>query len=119
MGSVAAADTKHELVWTIGRALPAATQEVSLSATVYFNPAVPHGSRDDPFCTGQNAYVSVDFVMSAGTLSGLAADIGAVKIESLPPKTKLRPAATTQLSAGQYLIWNSLGKARVCATYSL
>ena len=117
MGQVHMAETKHELVWTIGKSLPASTSEVSLSATVWFNLAVPHTARDDPFCTGLNSFVSIDFVMSQATLSGIVVDVANAKVDVLPAKTKLKAATSIQLSVGQYLIWNSLGKARVCATY--
>lgn len=115
-GQVSVSDTRHELVWKIGRSFPTPGRELSLSATVFFAADTPHKAVDDPFCTGQNAYVRVEYVVPSFTLSGLAPDVAAIKVDPLPPKLKLKPSVAVRLVSGDYLIWNSLGKARTCAT---
>ena len=117
-GQVSVSDTRHELVWKIGRSFPTQSRELSLSATVYFAPDQPHKAADDPFCIGPNAYVRIEYAVPNFTLSGLTADAAAIKVDPLPPKPKLKPNVSVRLLSGEYLIWNSLGKARACSSAS-
>ena len=64
---------------------------------------------DDPFCVGNNMYITLDFVIANTTLSGVEISRSDV---SLYPKTKAKMVIDHSLVSSEYVIWNSLGASR-------
>lgn len=111
-GSVAVSHTDPAaLVWTIGQRVSAANLEVALAALVSFDAAaVPDSS--DPFCAGPNCFAQVRFRVQRWAPSALGID--PKKIAVFPVgKTKPTIVVDRCCVSGEYLIWNSLGKARI------
>ena len=63
----------------------------------------------DPFATGSNAYVSLSFQVNNYSMGGCTVDTASVA-SSGGSKVKLHIA--NEFTAGEYVIWNSLGKSR-------
>ncbi|GJP52108.1 hypothetical protein CLOM_g11208 [Closterium sp. NIES-68] len=64
---------------------------------------------NDPFCWDAFDYAMVTFKMHGGTVSGIS--VSPSKISIFPPPTKAPPLEIThQVVAGDYILWNSLGR---------
>ncbi|EYU43857.1 hypothetical protein ABFS82_07G024100 [Erythranthe guttata] len=68
---------------------------------------------EDPFCWQGYNYAKVSFKMIGPSLSGMSIDPKSVNIF---PAVKAPVEISTQVTAGDYILWNTLGKCPVTAT---
>ncbi|XP_069494178.1 AP-5 complex subunit mu-1 [Ambystoma mexicanum] len=96
---------KGLLVWLIGPKFPKSL-EISLSGVVTFGPksSVPHQQAADPICTGNTAYVKLNFRIPDYTLTGCYADQHSVQVFS---SAKPKIVTSRELISSEYYIWNS------------
>lgn len=111
---------ENALRWNIGNKFTSRNLEVALPATICFEKSSNDNSPtqlEDPFCVGTNAYISINFKVNDWTLSGLNID---KKQFAISPKTANNQLTVSRrLVSGEYLIWNSWGKARYSISPSL
>ena len=118
-GTVSIADNGRSVVWEIGTQFTSRNREVALPATLQFKSS-EGASRDtstgaledtaDHFCVDRNAYVQLNFKMQNFTFSRMEFD--KTHVSFYPKAAKAQFMLTQQVVSGEYLIWNSLGKAR-------
>ncbi|KAK6117287.1 hypothetical protein DH2020_048958 [Rehmannia glutinosa] len=68
---------------------------------------------EDPFCWQAYNYAKVSFKMIGPSLSGMSIDPKSV---SIFPAVKATVEISTQVTSGDYILWNTLGKCPVAAT---
>ncbi|KAI3469486.1 hypothetical protein Pfo_026149 [Paulownia fortunei] len=68
---------------------------------------------EDPFCWQAYNYAKVSFKMIGPSLSGMSIDPKSV---SVFPAVKAPVEISTQVTSGDYILWNTLGKCPVAAT---
>ncbi|CAI9118645.1 OLC1v1020241C1 [Oldenlandia corymbosa var. corymbosa] len=67
---------------------------------------------EEPFCWQAYSYAKVSFKMAGGTLSGMSLDPKSVNIF---PAVKAPAELSAQVTSGDYILWNTLGKCPVAA----
>ncbi len=125
-GSVVVEDNGPDggtLVWKLN--IKRRGMELSLPATVRFGGGgaadaviaaeaaslVSHSDVSDPFCAGANACVQIIFALNDYSVGGCTIDPGTVTSSS---SAKVKVQVARRVLAGEYLIWNSLGRSRRC-----
>ncbi|CDO98962.1 unnamed protein product [Coffea canephora] len=68
---------------------------------------------EEPFCWQAYSYAKVSFKMVGSTLSGMSIDPKSV---SIFPAVKAPVELSAQVTSGEYILWNTLGKCPVAAT---
>ncbi|XP_015062753.1 AP-5 complex subunit mu [Solanum pennellii] len=68
---------------------------------------------EEPFCWQAYDYAKVSFKIMGGSLSGMSIDPKSV---SIFPAVKAPVEFSTQVTSGDYILWNTLGKCPVAAT---
>nr|XP_016436909.1 PREDICTED: AP-5 complex subunit mu-like [Nicotiana tabacum] len=68
---------------------------------------------EEPFCWQAYDYAKVSFKIMGGSLSGMSIDPKSV---SIFPAVKAPVEFSTQVTSGDYILWNTLGKCPVAST---
>lgn len=68
---------------------------------------LPPVDLEEPFCWQAYDYAKVSFKILGGSLSGMSIDLKSV---SIYPAVKAPTEFSTQVSSGDYILWNTLGK---------
>ncbi|CAN6452769.1 unnamed protein product [Victoria cruziana] len=71
------------------------------------NKDLPAVDMEEPFCWDAYNYAKVAFKIVGGTLSGMSID---PKLVSIYPAVKAPIEFSAQVSSGEYILWNTLGK---------
>lgn len=71
------------------------------------NKDLPPVDLEEPFCWQSYNYARVSFKISGATMSGMSIDPKSVTVY---PTVKTPVEFTTQVSSGDYILWNTLGK---------
>ncbi|KAI3945403.1 hypothetical protein MKW92_016733 [Papaver armeniacum] len=71
------------------------------------NKDLPPVDLEEPFCWQSYNYARVSFKISGATMSGMLIDPKSVTVY---PTVKAPVEFTTQVSSGDYILWNTLGK---------
>eukprot|EP00730_Choanoeca_flexa_P017901 TRINITY_DN8669_c0_g1_i2.p1 TRINITY_DN8669_c0_g1~~TRINITY_DN8669_c0_g1_i2.p1 ORF type:complete len:491 (+),score=68.86 TRINITY_DN8669_c0_g1_i2:123-1595(+) len=109
-GSVIISESKHELVWNVGKAFTSRDQELSLEATIEFDLSKPSRTESVFGCSRLNSYAKAYFSIQQRVLSDVAVDLASIKFDP-PQKSKVKTSQVVELSSGDYYIWNLLGQA--------
>ncbi|KAL6061238.1 AP-5 complex subunit mu-1 [Balamuthia mandrillaris] len=128
-GTISFDTHEQTLIWNIGQRFTARNLEVALPATLTFSrkhrkPNLStekqhHSERagqghQDPFCTGSNSYVRLNFKILDYLLTGLTIE---GKTLAIYPNTKLHQLnVQKEVIARDYYIWNSFGACRWAQT---
>ncbi|KAM7279939.1 hypothetical protein ACFE04_007073 [Oxalis oulophora] len=71
------------------------------------NKDLPSVDLEEPFCWQAYNYAKVSFKIAGASLSGMSIDSKAV---SIYPTVKAPVEFSTQVTSGEYILWNTLGK---------
>jgi len=120
VGTVSIAQNKKCLVWNIGQKFTGRHREAALPGTVYFHPDRTEkkptyrniSETTDAFCVGQTAYVSLHFKINDDSLGKTTIDTNNIIFY---PNQKPKITVLREIESDEYLIWNSLGNARMAA----
>lgn len=77
------------------------------------NKDLPPVDLEEPFCWQSYNFARVSFKISGATMSGMSIDPKSVTVY---PTVKAPVEFTTQVSSGDYILWNTLGKCPFVAT---
>ncbi|GFZ14061.1 clathrin adaptor complexes medium subunit family protein [Actinidia rufa] len=111
MGTVST--TEHSVEWKIitsGRGITGKSIEATFPGTVRDLQPV---DLEEPFCWQAYNYAKVSFKILGASLSGISIDPKSV---SIFPAVKAPVEFSTQVTSGDYILWNTLGKCPSAAT---
>ncbi|WCJ23619.1 clathrin adaptor complexes medium subunit family protein [Euphorbia peplus] len=77
------------------------------------NKDLPPADLEEPFCWQAYDYAKVSFKITGASISGMSVDTKSV---SIYPTVKAPVELSTQVTSGDYILWNTLGKCPSAAT---